>query len=156
MGRRSATARKRMPRKVRAAKDVSDEPIQRIELVQSGEHIGPIQRIELVEPVALAEPFQQIESVQQTEPVEQPAPAITAMDVKARLGRITLQWQALAERRLRDYTELYRSGRWQRYYTEERFIALMNDVAQSVSTWRKLAKRLLPEGDDKSELRLSA
>ena len=37
------------------------------------------------------------------------------------LERIARKWHDLAEQRLDYYTELYRSGRWKHYYTEERF-----------------------------------
>ena len=66
-------------------------------------------------------------------------PLKTPMEAKARLDRITLQWCDLAERRLQHYTELYRSGRWRRYYTEERFVVVMNEVAKTVANWRALA-----------------
>jgi uncharacterized repeat protein (TIGR03809 family) len=60
---------------------------------------------------------------------------------ETRIDRITQQWRDLAERRLQYYTELYQSGRWRRYYTEERFVEVMAEVADTVSTWRKLADR---------------
>jgi hypothetical protein len=50
------------------------------------------------------------------------------------------QWHALAERRLAAYSELYRSGRWQRYYkSEEEFAARMLDVIKVAKTFQKLA-----------------
>jgi hypothetical protein len=85
-----------------------------------------------------------------------PAPIRTPAECKARLDRITLQWCDLAERRLQYYTELYRSGRWRRYYTEERFVVVMNEVARAVANWRALADRMAPTAASNDDLRLSA
>ena len=52
---------------------------------------------------------------------------------------LSRQWLALAERRLAYYSELYRSGRWQRYYTAEGFAEQMVDVMKAVTVWRELA-----------------
>ena len=52
---------------------------------------------------------------------------------------IVHQWHDLAERRLADYTELYRSGRWRLYFTQEDFAVRMRDVIKVVKTWRALA-----------------
>jgi uncharacterized repeat protein (TIGR03809 family) len=65
------------------------------------------------------------------------------------------RWLSLAERRLAYYTELYRSGRWQRYYSKERFAALMLDVIRAVKTWEKLAG-WAPPSADKNDLRPAA
>jgi uncharacterized repeat protein (TIGR03809 family) len=59
----------------------------------------------------------------------------------ARLDEISARWRDLAERRLAYYTELYRSGRWQHYYTRERFAMRMLDVIKAAKTWRELAER---------------
>ena len=37
--------------------------------------------------------------------------------------RVALKWRALAEQRCAHFDDLYRSGRWKRYYTEEEFLA---------------------------------
>ena len=57
----------------------------------------------------------------------------------ARLLEISVRWSDLAERRLAYYTELYRSGRWQHYYTQERFAVRMLDVINAAKKWRELA-----------------
>jgi uncharacterized repeat protein (TIGR03809 family) len=59
-----------------------------------------------------------------------------------RFDRVVRQWCELAERRLTHYTELYRSGRWQLYYTQEQFRLRMRDVIRAVKIWRALAERL--------------
>ncbi|MDO8877455.1 MAG: TIGR03809 family protein [Pseudolabrys sp.] len=56
-----------------------------------------------------------------------------------RLDRIALKWHDLAQRRLDYYTELYRSGRWRLYYTQERFAIRMLDVINAAKKWRDLA-----------------
>jgi uncharacterized repeat protein (TIGR03809 family) len=53
--------------------------------------------------------------------------------------KIALKWHDLAERRLDYYTELYRSGRWRHYYTQERFAIRMLEVIDIAKTWRELA-----------------
>ncbi len=59
----------------------------------------------------------------------------------ARLNVITRQWHALAERRLAYFTELYRSGRWRRYYAQEHFALRMLDVIKAAKAWNDLAER---------------
>jgi hypothetical protein len=50
------------------------------------------------------------------------------------------KWHALAQRRLRDYSELYGSGRWTHYYpSREAFAARMLDVIKAAQRWAKLA-----------------
>ena len=62
-----------------------------------------------------------------------------------RLDKIALKWHELAQRRLDYYTELYRSGRWKLYYTQERFAVRMLDVINVARKWRDLAG--LPEAE---------
>jgi len=58
---------------------------------------------------------------------------------------IAHKWHDLAERRLDYYTELYRSGRWRHYYTQERFAMRMLDVIEAAKRWRALAGIPRPE-----------
>ena len=53
--------------------------------------------------------------------------------------KIALKWHDLAERRLDYYTELYRSGRYKHYYTQERFALRMLEVIEAAKVWRALA-----------------
>ena len=55
------------------------------------------------------------------------------------LDELAHEWRGLAERRHEHFIELYRSGRWKLYYTEERFLAAMNDALLAVDMWTKLA-----------------
>ncbi len=59
-----------------------------------------------------------------------------------RFEKIAQRWHDLAEQRLAYYTELYRSGRWTRYYTQESFAARMLDVIEDAKKWRQLSARL--------------
>ena len=56
-----------------------------------------------------------------------------------RFDEISRKWHDLAERRLAYFTELYRSGRWTRYYSREHFALRMRDVIRAVKVWRELA-----------------
>jgi uncharacterized repeat protein (TIGR03809 family) len=55
--------------------------------------------------------------------------------------RLARRWCGLAERRLDDFVELYRSGRWKHYYTQEAFALRMLDVIKAAKIWRELAGR---------------
>ena len=63
----------------------------------------------------------------------------------ARLDHVTRQWHDLAERRLAYFTELYRSGRWRRYYQQEQFALRMLDVIRAARAWRDLARHAKTE-----------
>jgi uncharacterized repeat protein (TIGR03809 family) len=51
------------------------------------------------------------------------------------------KWHALAERRRAYFIDLYRSGRWKRYYAEDVFLAHMRDVMKDVEQWAKVIER---------------
>jgi uncharacterized repeat protein (TIGR03809 family) len=57
----------------------------------------------------------------------------------------TRKWHALAERRRAYFVELYRSGRWRRYYTEDAFLAHLREVTDDVAVWAKVLERW-PDG----------
>lgn len=61
------------------------------------------------------------------------------------LERIARKWHDLAEQRLDYYTELYRSGRWKHYYTEDRFALRMLEVIEAAKRWCELAGRQRPD-----------
>jgi uncharacterized repeat protein (TIGR03809 family) len=54
------------------------------------------------------------------------------------------QWQSLAERRRQHLLELYRSGRWRRYYSEDELMAQMRDAVRGVEQWGQLAEPSAP------------
>lgn len=54
--------------------------------------------------------------------------------------RIARRWLALADRRLLYYSQLYRSGRWRRYYASpEQFAAQMHRAIKAAQIWARLA-----------------
>jgi uncharacterized repeat protein (TIGR03809 family) len=55
------------------------------------------------------------------------------------------KWRALAERRRAHFVELYHSGRWRHYYSEERFLLYrMREAIRLSERWAKIAPP--PEG----------
>jgi len=67
---------------------------------------------------------------------------------------LSRRWLDLAERRLAYFSELYRSGRWRRYYTPERFAERVVDVMKAVAVWRELAGKAATS--DENDLRPAA
>ena len=60
---------------------------------------------------------------------------------------ISRKWLALAESREKYFDELFRSGRWQHYYTMESFARRMHDVNKAVADWKKLAGQTAGKND---------
>jgi uncharacterized repeat protein (TIGR03809 family) len=58
-------------------------------------------------------------------------------------GRIALKWRALAQQRCVHFDDLYRTGRWKRYYTEDKFLAELRQTMAMAERWAKIAP--LPE-----------
>lgn len=56
-----------------------------------------------------------------------------------RLDDIAIRWRDLADKRLEYFVELYRSGRWTKYYSQERFALRMLDVIRAAKLWSDLA-----------------
>lgn len=48
------------------------------------------------------------------------------------------RWRALAESRLAHITDLYETGRWQIYFSERDFLAMVRATRAAVETWQKL------------------
>jgi uncharacterized repeat protein (TIGR03809 family) len=48
---------------------------------------------------------------------------------------IALKWRALIQRRREHLTELYRSGRYKRYFTEEKLLSQMREAAKAAEDW---------------------
>jgi uncharacterized repeat protein (TIGR03809 family) len=56
-----------------------------------------------------------------------------------RMESIALKWRALAERRRDHHIELYKSGRWRHYYTDQEFLAQMREAIALAQRWAKIA-----------------
>jgi uncharacterized repeat protein (TIGR03809 family) len=55
------------------------------------------------------------------------------------LDAVSHKWRRLAERRQADLTELFHSGRWKHYYTEEQFLRYMREAVQLTERWVAIA-----------------
>ncbi len=71
-----------------------------------------------------------------------------------RIDEISRRWLDLSERRLAHLIVLYRTGRWQRYYVEERFVLHMRDTIRAVKVWKRLAAQA--PAADRNDLRPAA
>jgi uncharacterized repeat protein (TIGR03809 family) len=54
---------------------------------------------------------------------------------------IVARWCNLAEKRLEYLTELFDSGRWRRFHSEQAFLENIREAKNAVETWRKLMSR---------------
>ena len=59
-------------------------------------------------------------------------------------AEITRKGRDLAERRRAHLVELYDTGRWKRYYTQEQLIGRMRDAIALVETWDRLTGQISP------------
>ena len=58
---------------------------------------------------------------------------------------IGLKWRDLAERRANHHVELFQSGRWKHYYTDERFLFEMRDAILLAQRWSKICAVAEPQ-----------
>lgn len=78
-----------------------------------------------------------------TSPIPRPAEVPARMfHAILKWERIGLKWRDLAERRQAHYLDLYKSGRWKRYYTEEEFRAELRAAIELAQRWAAIAPRL--------------
>lgn len=54
---------------------------------------------------------------------------------------IVARWCHLAEQRLKYLTELFDSGRWRRFHSEDAFLENIREAKTAVETWRDLLSR---------------
>ena len=57
------------------------------------------------------------------------------------MDQAALKWRDLAERRRAHFIDLYQSGRWQHYYTNEEFLDRMREAIMAAKRWAKVAPR---------------
>jgi len=55
------------------------------------------------------------------------------------LKSATARFRALALQRHAYYLELFKSGRWTHYFTEQEFVERMRDVMRATTAWSQLA-----------------
>jgi uncharacterized repeat protein (TIGR03809 family) len=61
------------------------------------------------------------------------------------LDQVAQKWRDLAERRRAHFVELYHSGRWKHYYSEEQFLLRMREAIRLAETWAMIAPRPVDE-----------
>jgi uncharacterized repeat protein (TIGR03809 family) len=54
---------------------------------------------------------------------------------------VAQKWRALTERRRAHFIELYQSGRWKHYYSEEQFLYRMREAVALSERWAEIAPR---------------
>jgi uncharacterized repeat protein (TIGR03809 family) len=64
------------------------------------------------------------------------------------LDEVAQKWLDLAERRRAHLVELYHSGRWKRYYREERFLDSLREAIRAVDAWAAIVKPADTEPED--------
>ena len=52
---------------------------------------------------------------------------------------LTRRWRELAEQRRAHFIELYDTGRWKHYYTEEQLLVRMREAIRLAETWEQLS-----------------
>ena len=52
---------------------------------------------------------------------------------------LTRKWRDLAEKRRAHLIELYDSGRWKHYYTEDQLVIRMREAINMVDRWERLS-----------------
>jgi len=63
----------------------------------------------------------------------------TTINITANLRDYQIpRWRKLAEQRLEHITELFVSGRWQRYFSEPDFLNIVRETKDAVAMWRRL------------------
>jgi uncharacterized repeat protein (TIGR03809 family) len=61
------------------------------------------------------------------------------------LDGVAQKWRALAESRRAHFVDLYDSGRWKRYYSEEEFLRRMREAIRLTERWADIAPRAADE-----------
>jgi uncharacterized repeat protein (TIGR03809 family) len=55
------------------------------------------------------------------------------------LDGVAQKWRALAERRRAHFVDMFASGRWKRYYTEQQFLQLVREAILQCERWAQIA-----------------
>jgi hypothetical protein len=66
---------------------------------------------------------------------------MTSQTDVAKGRELVTRWGNLAEQRLEYLTELFDSGRWRRFHSEEAFLENIREAKTAVETWRDLLSR---------------
>ncbi len=60
------------------------------------------------------------------------------------LDQVALKWRTLAERRRAHFFDLYQSGRWKHYYSQDQFLFEMRQAVAVAERWARIAPRPEP------------
>jgi len=63
------------------------------------------------------------------------------------LDPVALKWRNLVDRRRAHFVDLYLSGRWKRYYSEDQFKVCFRDAMSIAERWTEIA----PQAGDESK-----
>ena len=66
---------------------------------------------------------------------------MTESSTTRELGKVAQKWRELAEKRRAYFTDLYRSGRWRLYYTDDELLLRMREVVAAAERWGAIAPR---------------
>ena len=77
---------------------------------------------------------------------ECPVPRISELpqamvQATVKLEAVAIKWRVLAERRRDHHIDLYRTGRWRHYYTDQEFLAEMRAAIALAQRWARIAPR---------------
>jgi uncharacterized repeat protein (TIGR03809 family) len=59
--------------------------------------------------------------------------------------RLAAKWRDLADRRREAFADMYRSGRWKHYYTEQEFLVRMREAIRAADAWHRIAPSPPPD-----------
>jgi hypothetical protein len=68
-----------------------------------------------------------------------------------RINKAAEKWRLLAEKRREDFAEMFRSGRWERYYELDEFADRAREVAAICDRWAEVVEQYgvaAPEPDE--------
>jgi uncharacterized repeat protein (TIGR03809 family) len=67
----------------------------------------------------------------------------------ASLQSAAQKWRILADRRRTHFVDLFKSGRWKHYYTEQRFLQVLRETVAQSERWAMIAppQDKVPVGD---------
>jgi uncharacterized repeat protein (TIGR03809 family) len=66
---------------------------------------------------------------------------MTSRSLPSALNLTALKWRDLAERRRAHFIDLYDSGRWRHYYTDQTFLQEMKAADAAAKRWAEIAPR---------------
>jgi uncharacterized repeat protein (TIGR03809 family) len=72
---------------------------------------------------------------------QQDATQLASPQSFASLEPVALKWRNLADRRRAHLVDLYLSGRWKRYYSEEQFLVCFRETMNMAERWNEIAPK---------------